>query len=183
MKTKNKKSNKQKGFVLWLTGLPQSGKSTIADRVYKTLKETGLRVERLDGDIVRQSLTRDLGFSKEDRDENIRRVGFVSALLSRHDVGVIASFISPYRQHRNGVRQEVKNFIEVFCNCPLEICEQRDTKGLYAKARKGEIPCFTGISDPYEEPENPEINLLTHQASIDECANLIINYLKNEGFI
>ena len=172
-----------KGFVLWFTGLSQAGKTTIADRVFELLKEKGLRAERLDGDIVRQSLTKDLGFSKEDRDKNIERVTFVAKLLSRNGVIVLASFISPYRETRKKVREEVNNFIEVFCSCPLGICEQRDAEGLYQKARKGEIQNFTGISDPYEEPKNPDIELKTHELSIEECVNKIINYLKENKLL
>jgi len=173
----------QKGFVLWFTGLSQSGKTSNADKVYEVLKNKGIKVERLDGDIVRKHLSKDLGFTKEDRDENIRRVRFVSKLLSQNEVGVIASFISPYREERKKIRQEVKNFIEVFCNCPLESCEKRDSKGLYQKARKGEIKNFTGISDPYEEPKSPEIVLDTKNNTIQENAQKVINFLKKEGYI
>lgn len=180
---KNLSEKNHKGAVVWFTGLSQSGKSTVADGVYEVLKNRGLRVERLDGDIVRQSLTRDLGFSKEDRDKNIERVGFVAKLLSRNSVIVLASFISPYRHHRDGVRKEVDNFIEVFCNCPLEICEKRDGKGQYEKARRGEIQNFTGISDPYEEPENPDVELRTHELSIKECIDEIIDHLKKRLII
>ncbi|HDM22323.1 MAG TPA: adenylyl-sulfate kinase, partial [Methanomicrobia archaeon] len=136
------------GFVLWFTGLSGSGKSTIADRVAEKLRERGLKIERLDGDTVRKSLTRDLGFSERDRNENIRRVAFVAKLLSRNGVGVIASFISPYRKIRNHVREEVTNFVEVYAKCPLEICIERDPKGLYKKALNGEIENFTGVSHP-----------------------------------
>lgn len=173
----------QQGFVLWFTGLSQSGKTTTADAVYKILKQKGLKVERLDGDIVRQSLTRDLGFSKPDRDKNIERVTFVAKLLSRNGVAVLASFISPYKETRDKIRKEVDNYIEVFCNCPLGICEQRDTKGLYTKARKGKIENFTGISDPYEPPENPEIELKTDQSPVEECTNQIISYLEKNKLI
>lgn len=173
----------QKGFVLWFTGLSQSGKTSNADKVYKILKNKGVKVERLDGDIVRKYLSKDLGFTKEDRDENIRRIRFVSKLLSQNEVGVIASFISPYREERNKIRKEVKNFIEVFCQCPLKDCEERDTKGLYQKARKGEIDNFTGISDPYEEPKNPEIILDTKNNTIEENAQKVISFLKEEKYI
>ena len=172
-----------KGFVLWFTGLSQAGKTTIADRICEVLKEKGLKVERLDGDIVRQSLTKDLGFSKEDRDKNIERVTFVAKLLSRNGVIVLASFISPYKETREKIRKEVNNYIEIFCNCPLDICEKRDAKELYAKARKGEIENFTGISDPYEEPECPEIELKTNIESVEKCADKIIQYLEKHNFI
>ena len=171
------------GFVLWFTGLSGSGKSTIADRVAEKLRERGLKIERLDGDTVRKSLTRDLGFSERDRNENIRRVAFVAKLLSRNGVGVIASFISPYRKIRNHVREEVTNFVEVYAKCPLEICIERDPKGLYKKALNGEIENFTGISHPYEEPENPEILLETDKETVDECVDKVINKLEEFGLV
>ncbi len=173
----------KKGFVLWFTGLSQSGKSTIADKVYEILKKDEYKVERLDGDIVRESLTRDLGFSKDDRDENIRRIGFVAKLLSRNSVGVIASFVSPYIKQRNDLRLKIDNFIEIYTNTPLEVCEKRDKKGLYKKARNGEIKNFTGISDPYEIPENPEIELKPAEESMEKCADKVVDYLKNNKFI
>lgn len=175
-----------KGLVLWFTGLSQSGKSTIADKVYEILKQKGLQVERLDGDIVRQSLTKDLGFSKEDRDKNIERITFVAKLLSRNGVAVLASFISPYRERRRKTRKEIEGgagFIEVFCKCPIEICEKRDAKGMYKKARQGEIENFTGISDIYEEPKKAEIVLETDKEDIDQCTEKIIDFLKKEGFL
>lgn len=171
------------GFVLWFTGLSGSGKSTIADRVAEKLRERGLKIERLDGDTVRKSLTRDLGFSERDRNENIRRVAFVAKLLSRNGVGVIASFISPYRKIRNHVREEVTNFVEVYAKCPLEICIERDPKGLYKRALNGEIENFTGISHPYEEPENPEILLETDKETVDECVDKVINKLEEFGLV
>jgi len=178
-----KKTQNQKGFVLWFTGLSQAGKTTVANRVYEILEERGLKLERLDGDIVRQSLSADLGFSKEDRDENIRRVTHVAKLLSKNETGVICSFISPYKQTRNRIRKEVTNFIEIFCNAPLEVCEKRDKKGLYQKARRGEIQNFTGISDPYELPENPDIELKTAKETVEESANKVIRYLEENNFI
>ena len=176
----------KQGIVLWFTGLSQAGKTTIADKVCEILKEKGLKTERLDGDIVRQSLSKDLGFSKEDRDTNIERVTFVAKLLSRNKVIVLASFVSPYRERRRKTRKEIEDgarFIEIFCKCPVEVCEKRDAKGLYKKACKGEIKNFTGISDPYEEPENPEIIIDTHKDDIKKCAKKIINYLKNQDFL
>ena len=178
-----KKTQNPKGFVLWFTGLSQAGKTTVADKVYNILKEKSLKLERLDGDIVRQSLSSDLGFSKEDRDENIKRVTFVSKLLSKNRIGVISSFISPYKETRNKIRKEVANFIEVFCNAPLEVCEARDGKGLYKKARAGEIQNFTGISDPYQSPENPEIELKTDIESVKESVDKVIKYLEENNFI
>lgn len=172
-----KKEAKKKGFVLWFTGLSQAGKTTVANGVHKILQEKGLKLERLDGDIVRRSLSADLGFTKEDRDENIKRVTHVAKLLSRNGTGVICSFISPYTEVRNKIREEVTGFIEVFCNCPLEICEKRDKKGLYQKARRGEIQNFTGISDPYESPQSPEIELNTDIETIEESIDKVISYL------
>jgi sulfate adenylyltransferase len=177
------KKDNRKGFVLWFTGFSQAGKTTIANGVYNVLKERGLSVERLDGDIVRKTISSDLGFSKEDRNENIRRIGLVSALLSQNGIGVVTSFISPYRKERDKVRTSAKNFIEIFCNCPLEVCETRDTKGLYKLARKGEIENFTGVSDPYEIPLNPEIILKTDKETIDECVGKVINYLQQTGIL
>ena len=166
-----------------MTGLSGSGKTTVAKIVEAELKARGLKIERLDGDVVRQSLTRDLGFSKEDRDLNIERVTFVAKLLSRNGVGVIASFISPYRAVRAKCREETTNFIEVFVHAPLEVCIERDVKGMYAKAIAGEIENFTGISDPYEEPLDPEITLNTHEETPEESAALVVAYLEEHNFI
>lgn len=178
-----KKNNNKQGFVLWFTGLSAAGKTTIADRVCELLDQNGTNLERLDGDVVRENLTKDLGFSKEDRDENIRRIGFVADLLSRNNVGVIASFISPYKKQRDELREKVNNYIEIFVDTPLEICEQRDPKGMYKKARAGEIKMFTGISDPYEAPENPEIHLKSHDREAEVCAQEVIEYLKVHNII
>jgi len=172
-----------KGFVLWFTGLSGSGKTTLAKQIENQLKSRGIRIERLDGDVVRQSLTADLGFSKEDRDKNIQRVTFVAKLLSRNEVGVLASFISPYRATRDWVRSEVTNFIEVFVDCSLEECIRRDVKGLYVKALAGEIPEFTGVSDPYEEPLDAEVTVNTDKESIEESAAKIIGYLEEKSYI
>jgi adenylylsulfate kinase len=178
-----KDCDSQKGFTLWFTGLPCSGKSAVADRVAEILHEKGLRVERLDGDIVRQDLTRDLGFSKEDRDENIRRVTFVAKLLTRNGVGVLTSFISPYREVRARSRREIGNFIEVYAKCALEECIRRDVKGMYKKAMRGEIKEFTGISDPYEEPENPEILLQTDKETLEESVAVVLKKLEELGYL
>ncbi|MDP2950920.1 MAG: sulfate adenylyltransferase [bacterium] len=175
--------NKQKGFVLWFTGLSQSGKSSNADVVYGLLKEKGVKVERLDGDVVREYLSSDLGFTKEDRDENIRRIGFVSKLLSKNGIAVLTSFISPYNKEREMVRAQIENFIEVFCNCSLEHCEQRDTRGLYKKARSGEVKHFTGISDPYEAPLNPEITIDTFNQTKEQNAQQVMTYLIGHNLI
>ncbi len=176
------KEKRQQGATLWFTGLPCSGKSTIADLVAKRLKGMGLRVERLDGDIVRKSLTRDLGFSKEDRDLNIERVTFVAKLLSRNGVFVLTSFISPYANKRNHARQETTNFIEIYIKCSVEECIKRDVKGMYKKAIAGEIEEFTGISDPYEEPENPELVLDTEHETAAQNTEKVIKYLRDHKF-
>jgi adenylyl-sulfate kinase len=173
----------QQGFVLWFTGLSGAGKTTLAKPIEQELKRRGLKVERLDGDIVRQSLTRDLGFSKEDRDKNIERVTFVSKLLSRNGVAVLASFISPYRAVRQKVREETTNFIEVFVEVPLEEAVKRDVKGLYLKAMNGEIENFTGVSDPYEEPLDPEIHVPTHLETVEESVQRILTYLEEHSFV
>lgn len=173
----------QKGFTLWFTGLPCSGKSTVADIIAEKLKTHSLKIERLDGDVVRQMLTRDLGFSKEDRDKNIERVTFVSKLLSRNGVGVLASFVSPYKETRNMIRKETTNFVEVYVNCPVEECAKRDVKGMYAKAYAGEIKDFTGVDDPYEPPENAEIVINTLEETEKESAEKIISKLQEIGLI
>ncbi len=178
------KENFEEGFVLWFTGLSGSGKSAVAERVAIILeREYDELVERLDGDIVRQHLTYDLGFSKEDRDMNIERVSYVAKLLSRNGVCVLASFISPYISRREKTRDMVTNFIEVHVKCPVEVCEERDVKGLYKKAREGIIKNFTGISDPFEEPEDPEILLETDKETIEESVNNVIKYLEEQGYI
>jgi adenylylsulfate kinase len=173
----------QTGFTLWFTGLPCSGKSVVADRVAANLKERGLRVERLDGDTVRKDLTRDLGFSKKDRDENIRRVTFVTKLLSRNGVAVLTSFISPYRELRDRARAETTNFLEIYVKCPVEVCMQRDVKGMYQKAMCGEIKEFTGVSDPYEEPLRPELILETDKETLEESVRRVLAKLEEFGFI
>ena len=178
------KQNMEEGFTLWFTGLSGSGKSAVADRVGLRLEEENdHKVERLDGDIVRQHLTADLGFTKEDRNTNIKRVSFLAELLSRNGVSVLASFISPYRERRQKTREQVTNFIEVFVKCPIDVCAERDVKGLYEKARRGEIDNFTGISDPYEEPKNPEITLETHEEEIEESVQKVIDYLEENDYL
>jgi adenylyl-sulfate kinase len=173
----------QTGFTLWMTGLSGAGKTTVAKEVEQQLKARGVKIERLDGDVVRQSLTRDLGFSKEDRDKNIERVTFVAKLLSRNGVGVIACFISPYQAVRDMVRSETTNFIEVFVNAPLEVCAERDVKGMYKKAFAGEIENFTGVSDPYEAPENAELVINTHEETVAESVARVITYLEENSYI
>jgi adenylylsulfate kinase len=176
-------SQHQPGFCIWLTGLSGAGKTTIGIALERELKARGLYLERLDGDTVREGLTRDLGFSKEDRDKNIERVAFVAKLLSRNGVGVIASFISPYREARQNVRQQTTNFIEVYVSAPLEVCAQRDVKGLYAKALAGELKGFTGVDDPYEAPENPEVLVETDKETLEESVGKIIAYLEANALV
>ena len=173
----------QKGFTAWFTGLPCSGKTTIADKVAEILVKQGYKVERLDGDIIRKNLTSDLGFSKEDRDENIKRVTFVAKLLTRNDVAVLATFVSPYRERRKKSRDEIGEFIEIYTRCPVKVCIERDIKGMYKKALAGEINNFTGVDDPYEEPLQPELVLDTDKESIKESAQKVINKLTVLGYI
>ena len=172
-----------KGFTLWFTGLSGSGKSTLAHAVAEELLERGMKVEVLDGDVVRTNLSQGLGFSKEDRDTNIRRIGFVCHLLTRNDVVAIAAAISPYREIRDENRKLIGRFVEVYCRCPLDTLRARDVKGLYAKARAGEIKGFTGVDDPYEEPLNPEIVVETDRESAAESAAKIIRSLELMGLI
>lgn len=173
----------QRGVTVWFTGLSGAGKTTIRMAVEKALRDRQLKVEVLDGDIVRQHLTRGLGFSKEDRDENIRRIGFVAHLLSRNGVIVLVSAISPYRNTRDEVREQIGDFVEVYVNAPLAICEQRDVKGLYKKARAGEIKQFTGIDDPYEAPLNPEVECHTDQETLEESTAKVLSYLEQAGYL
>lgn len=173
----------QKGFVLWMVGLSGSGKTTIADILENELRQRGLNVERLDGDIVRESLTSDLGFSKEDREKNIERVTFVAKLLSRNGVACICSFISPYQSMRDRVKAETTNFVEVFVDAPLDTVIDRDVKGLYEKAIAGEIPNFTGISDPFEAPADPDIHVRTDLESPIESASKILESLEAFGLL
>ena len=173
-----------KGFCLWFTGLSGAGKSTIAEIVGPELERRGVLVDHLDGDVVRTNLSKGLGFSREDRDTNILRIGFVSKLLVRHDAGVIVAAISPYRETRDLVRRMIGDgFVEVFVATSLEECERRDVKGLYAKARSGEIKEFTGISDPYEAPLDPEMSIETQGRSPADCAAEIISNLEKLGFL
>jgi len=166
-----------------MTGLSGAGKTTIALELLRQLDGRNLKLERLDGDIVRQSLTADLGFSAEDRRKNIERVTFVAKLLSRNGIGCICSFISPYQAVRDYVRQNTTNFLEVFVDAPLELVIERDVKGLYKKALAGEIPNFTGISDPFEAPQNPDIHLHTGRETVEESARIIIDELERRGLI
>ncbi len=176
-------SNKNNGYVLWFTGLSGSGKSALTFMLEPKLKELGKNVEILDGDVVRQSLTKDLGFTEADRKTNLERITFVAKLLSRNDVATLVSFISPYISAREAARKETTNFIEVFVKCPVEVCIERDVKGMYKKAIAGEIKNFTGISHPYEEPPNPEIVVETNKETPEESVDIILNYLEERDFI
>jgi adenylyl-sulfate kinase len=176
-------NNINRGFTLWFTGLPCSGKSTLAQLVAAQLADRGRGVEVLDGDIVRQNLTKGLGFSKEDRDENIRRIGFVCGLLSKHGAVAISAAISPYRAVRDDVRSRIENFIEVFVDTPLEVCIQRDVKGMYKKALAGQMKNFTGIDDPYEVPPNPELTIKTANETAEKSAARVLQYPEARGLI
>ena len=173
----------QRGVTLWFTGLSGAGKTTISDALEIVLRDRGCKLERLDGDIVRENLTKGLGFSKEDRDINIRRIGFVAHLLTRNGVMVLVSAISPYRAIRQEVRETIGDFVEVYVNAPLNVCESRDVKGLYARARAGEIKNFTGIDDPYEAPLSPEVECRTDLESVDESVGKIVGYLESHGYL
>jgi len=172
-----------KGFTVWFTGLPSSGKTTLGRMLEKELKERGFSVEVLDGDEVRERLSKGLGFSKEDRDENIWRIAYVARLITNSGGVAITCAISPYRDLREKARMEIGRFIEVYVRCPVEECIRRDVKGLYKKALSGEIKNFTGISDPYEEPLNPETIVGTHRETPEESLNKIISGLTNLGYL
>jgi len=173
----------QKGFTAWFTGLPCCGKTTVADRVADILRMKGYKVERLDGDIVRKDLTSDLGFTKEDRDQNIKRVTFVAKLLTRNGVAVLATFVSPYRERREKTREEIGSFIEIYTKCPVKVCMERDVKGMYKKALNGKIKDFTGVDNPYEEPLEPELVLNTDTETIEESVEKVLNKLEELGYI
>lgn len=172
-----------KGFTLWFTGLSGAGKSTISERIYKKLKNEGAKVELLDGDIVRTHLSKGLGFSKEDRDTNVRRIGFVSELLSRNGVIALVAAISPYREVRDELRGLIGNFVEVYVHCPIEVLAERDVKGLYKKALAGEIGSFTGVSDPYEPPANPEITVDSSKEPVEASVDRVWSRLREMGLI
>jgi adenylylsulfate kinase len=178
-----KQVDRDRGVVIWFTGLSGSGKTTIAHALEKKLADADVPVELLDGDVVRENLSKGLGFSKEDRDTNIRRIAFVAHLLQRNGVFVITAAISPYRAVREEARMMAKDFVEVYANAPLEVCEERDVKGLYAKARAGEIKGFTGIDDPYEAPAGPEVEVRTDQLSVEESAQKVIDQLVESGYL
>ena len=171
------------GITVWLTGLSGSGKTTVANRLAKRLRAAGAKVEVLDGDVVRTNLSKGLGFSKEDRDTNIRRIGFVCGLLSRNGVIAIAAAISPYGSVRREVRAASTNFVEVFADCTLDKLVERDVKGLYKRALAGEIKNFTGVSDPYEAPENPEVRFDSGEQTPEESTEAVWNYLVEAGLL
>ncbi len=180
----------QRGFTIWFTGLSGSGKTTLSNLLHHRLQEQGItNVEVLDGDAVRMHLSKGLGFTKEDRDTNIRRIGWVAHLLTKHKVPNLVSAISPYREVRTEVRKMIEHaggkgsFIEVFVDCPVEVCEKRDIKGLYAKARKGEIKMFTGIDDPYEPPQGPEVHIRTDDTTPEHGVDMILRHLKAHGLL
>lgn len=176
--------NSEKGFVLWFTGLPSSGKTTLAKVIETRLKGQGLKVESLDGDEVRKGLSSDLGFSKKDRETHAQRVAYLAKVLARNDVVAIASLISPYRESRLYARAQIGDgFIEIWTRCSIQECIKRDVKGLYKKALEGKITDMTGVQDPYEEPVNNEIIVDTEHSSVDCCANKIMQYLITNGYI
>ena len=174
---------RQRGVTVWFTGLSGAGKSTLAEALAPRLAALGKRVEVLDGDAVRTHLSKGLGFSREDRDINVRRIGYVAHLLTRNGVFVVTAAISPYRAAREWCRETIRDFVEVYLDTPLEACAERDVKGLYKKAFAGEIPMFTGVSDPYEPPVNPELTLSTHTLSRDECVVRILARLRELGHL
>ncbi|KST63330.1 adenylyl-sulfate kinase [Mastigocoleus testarum] len=173
----------QRGVTVWFTGLSGAGKTTISQAVAEKLRLQGYRLEILDGDVVRENLTKGLGFSKADRDENIRRIGFVSHLLTRNGVIVLVSAISPYSKIREEVKQKIEDFVEVYVNAPLAVCEERDVKGLYKRARAGEIKNFTGIDDPYEAPFKPNVECRTDLEDLEESIAKVLKKLEELGYL
>lgn len=176
--------NMDQGFTIWFTGLSCSGKSTLSKLVEEALRRRGItKIEILDGDVVRTNLSKGLGFSKEDRDTNIKRIGFVCKLLTRNGVVAITAAISPYREAREFNRREIGRFVEVYCKCPLSVCIERDVKGLYKKALAGEIKNYTGVDDPYEEPLNPEVIVETDKETPEESVRKVIRRLEELGYL
>jgi adenylylsulfate kinase len=171
------------GFTIWFTGLSGSGKSTLSEIIEERLKARGRNVEILDGDIVRTHLSKGLGFSREDRDTNIKRIAFVCGLLTRNGVICISAAIAPYSEAREWARHEIKNFVEVYVKCPIEVCRQRDVKGLYKLVDEGKIKNFTGVDDPYEEPEHPELVIETDKESIEESVERIFAKIVELGYL
>ncbi len=171
------------GFTVWFTGLTAAGKTTVARLVAKELLERGFRVELLDGDEVRKNLSQGLGFSREDRDRNVLRIGYVCKLLSRNGVVAIAAAVSPYRQTREKLRADIGNFVEVYVSCPIQVCSERDYKGIYKALQEGRISQVSGLDDPYEEPQNPEVIIRTHQETPEESAAKVITALEELGYV
>src|SRR5205809_7898060 len=172
-----------KGFTIWFTGLSGAGKSTLSEAIEERLKARGRNVEILDGDIVRTHLSKGLGFNREDRDTNIKRIAFVCGLLTRNGVVSISAAISPYREAREWARKEIGDFVEVYLKCPIEVCRQRDVKGLYKLVDEGKIKNFTGVDDPYEEPEHPELVVETDKETIEESVRRIFAKLEELGYL
>jgi adenylyl-sulfate kinase len=179
----DKEESMPRGFTVWMTGLSGAGKTTITQLLERELRARGRAVEVLDGDVVRTHLSKGLGFSREDRDTNILRIAFVCSLLTRHGVAVISAAISPYAAARRQAREQIGDFVEVYVSCPIEELARRDVKGLYAKALRGEIANFTGISDPYEAPENPDVVVHTDRESVEESVAKILTVLEERGYI
>ena len=171
------------GFTIWFTGLSGAGKSTLSEIIEQRLKERGRKVEVLDGDIVRTHLSKGLGFSREDRDTNIKRIAFVCSLLTRNGVVCISAAIAPYREAREWAREQIGNFVEVYVKCPIEVCRQRDVKGLYKLVDEGKIKGFTGVDDPYEEPEHPDLVIETDKETIEESVSRIFAKLEELGYL
>ncbi|MFH1537978.1 MAG: adenylyl-sulfate kinase [bacterium] len=171
-----------RGFTLWFTGLPSSGKTTLSGRISEELRRRNFRVEVMDGDLIRQEIC-NMGFTREDRDQNVKRIGIICRLLSRNDVVAIAAAISPYREARRYVRDKIDDFVEVYVKCPVEVCAERDPKGNYKKAFAGEIKNFTGVDDPYEEPENAEIVVETDRLTVEEAVAAILRRLEELGCV
>lgn len=171
--------NKQKSYVIWLTGLPCSGKTTLSKKIEEYFQENALPIQRLDGDVVRETISKDLSFSKEDRDRNIERISYVAQMLSRNGVHVVSAFVTPYQEMRDFARSLCDHaiFVEVYVDCHIDTCKERDVKGMYAKAERGEIVDFTGVQDPFEIPQNPEVTVNTQKESIEESLKKIIAYL------
>ncbi len=171
------------GFTLWFTGLSGAGKTTVSKIIAEELRARGMKVEILDGDVVRENLSKGLGFSKEDRDTNIRRIGWVCQVLSRNGVVAIGAAISPYRAIRDEIRGKIGRFVEVYAECPLDVLAERDVKGLYKKAMRGEIKNFTGVDDPYEAPLNPEVVINSDRENVQESVSKILTKLEELGYI
>jgi adenylyl-sulfate kinase len=183
MSAESMRVTRKQGVTIWLTGLPSAGKSTIARHLAQTMQSWGLPVELLDGDEIRERLSKGLGFSRQDRDENIRRISYVARLMTRHGVFSIVAAISPYRSTRDEARAEIGRFVEVYVDCNLDECVKRDVKGLYKKALSGQIQQFTGISDPYEAPEKPEVVVHTHAETLEQSCRKVLETLGLLGYI